>query len=304
VLVDWIEWTEQYATLHEVCARIDPYGVARDLPGGGFGYRRSKRVGPGVQIYYDGTADMGVHVRISGEGCRHLEATRVVVNWRVFLGSLDTPGVHISRIDVAFDDRRGLLDLQVVLEACEAGHVVSRWRAWARHENRRFGSSRREGVTVSFGSSKSDMCCRIYDKAAHERAPGTWTRVELQSRDARAGALAERIAQEGLPSVAGVLRGYLDFKTPARDSNRRRWPTAPWWDAFLRGVAKARLAVRPRPVRCLREVEANVERQYGPTLALIHERDGADGLVQLAARGIKRIRQRHREMLAETREGT
>ena len=297
-LIDWFQWTEGGVTAGDVCGRLDLRGEARDVPGGAFGYRRSLALGPGARVYYEGSAATGVHVRLTGDGCRHLENTGAVADWPTFIESLQARGARITRVDVALDDRRGLVQLGRVVTACEEQLVVSRWRRWTTIADHEFGGDRVKGMTVTFGSPTSDMTCRIYDKSGEDSALGHWTRVELQARNARANAVADRLRRDGLVSVAGVLRGCLDFKTPTADSNRRRWPTADWWDEFLDGVGKTRLITRARPNTDLLEALQHLERQYGPTIAAIVDSYGVEEILAIATRGRLRMKRRHFDMLS------
>ena len=70
--------------------------------------------------------------------------------------------------------------------------------------------------------------------------------------------------------VAGVLRNYLSFRDRnVKDSNRRRWPVAAWWSAFLGHVEALRLAVSKQPPMLLR-MRSWLERQVVPTLAVLY----------------------------------
>jgi DNA relaxase NicK len=138
-----------------------------------------------------------------------------------------------------------------------------------------------------------------------------WLRVELQLRRKRADAAARdfqgvKVDPRGVfGHLAGVLRGYLEFKVPSdSDSNKRRWKPAAWWVAFLGYVEKSRLRVE-KVVRTIQHVQDWVSFQVAPSLALLEEALGSDRawsfLFGEAQEGRARWGPKHRAILEETR---
>jgi len=153
-------------------------------------------------------------------------------------------GAHITRLDVAWDDRSGSFTVPEFADAVEAGEMVSRWRVWKVWR----GLRGYQGYTVYGGSAKSDSRLCVYDKAAErtvsgEDVEGEWVRVEWRTRREVAMAVAKLIAEGNLDAVAAGLRGYCDWKIPnPGDSNWRRWPVRPCWVDLL-GVVRRKLEV-------------------------------------------------------------
>jgi phage replication initiation protein len=314
VLVDWCEWTEKSRPVEEVCD--DFPGEWVNLPHGALGYRGGRQHATGLRVLYDGAPGMGVHVAASGEVCRRLEHLGVVGDWPAFLATFRpdagviTEGRRLTRLDVAVDETVGLVDVDRCEAELDAGHAVSRWRDSRLEPAPRsiaHPEQKRGRPTLYIGSrATSDAFCRIYDKADEQGSKGNdvaghWHRVEVVTRDQRARDLGAHLAKHGLQSFSGVLRGYLDFKTPGSDSNRRRWATAEWWDQFLQGAAKTRITRAPKPAPTLEERIWHMEHNYGPTLAVMAEVYGIEELVRIAQRGKKRWRPLHRVLLAEAR---
>jgi phage replication initiation protein len=226
----------------------------------------------------------------------------------------DDLGGHVTRLDVAWDDKTGVLDLDVMERAVEAGHFTSRWRGG--HTWKGWGANA-GGRTLYFGSSRSDSMLRCYDKRAERLNKGLdveeehWVRVEAQFRRKRADAVAELF--EGVnerprrvfAKLAGILRGYIEFKMPnATDSNKRRWEPAGWWLTFLGHVEKARLTLE-KVVRTIHHVMDWVSAQVAPSLALLEEALGSDRawafLFAEAQEGRSRWGPKHRAILAASR---
>jgi hypothetical protein len=118
------------------------------------------------------------------------------------------------------------------------------------------------------------MRLRIYDKASKQRVEGPWIRVELVARRKRADGLAavyKRLNEdpEGVRAeLAGILRGYLEFKEAGRHHDKDRWSPAEWWLRFLENAEKARLVLREH-VRSVEDIERWIDVQVTPSLAIL-----------------------------------
>lgn len=286
------------------------------LERGSMGYRRSAEA-DGVRVYWDGQPGMGKHVVISGSAARQLEASgRLnrydVGGWTGWLRKIRRNGWNITRQDLAIDDRNGALDMARLGEAIEDESYTSRWQSVQEQRSRR---RRGEGfgVTYYFGSRSSDFLCRVYDKAAQLEAKGEetdgrpWVRVELQARDRHAEALADLLVncELNVGPILQMLHGHLDFKEPRPgDSNRRRWPTADWWAAFLDFAGKKRLGVAPRE-RSLEAIYAWIRAQVAPSVALMVRAHGGNwwAIRQLLIDGEARLKPRHLALLPATAAG-
>jgi phage replication initiation protein len=299
--VDWCEWTEFARGVDDVCAELvgDDGWVESDR--GGLGYRRARVTAEGVWIFYDGQVGMGVHVRASGRACRALEEVGWVPEWGSRLRWMGEEGRALTRLDVAIDDTRGLVTPEKCETEAKDGRLVTRFRDWhpEPHYN---GLGELQSETVYFGSRKSDLCVRVYDKAKEQGLDDvSWTRVELQARDERAAALAVALSHPDAGArtraFCGVLLSYLDFKVAGGDSHRDRWVTAEWWSTFLDGVVKNRLQLPGAVMPTVEEALAAVLSIYGPQLAAVAETVGWGELVNRVSAQRIRWRSRHRARL-------
>jgi Replication initiation factor len=300
-LIDWVEWTEHAATVDDVCGRLCDDWTEGDR--GAMGYRRS-RMAQGITVLYDGRAGMGVHVRIPGKACRALEASGGVTDWEVFLAGLLDGSRSITRLDVALDDRSGSVTVDRCYDELKAGHLVSKLRFGCAQEFfDALGAT--ESRTLYFGSQKSDLRIRFYDKALEAKKPGPWTRVEIQTRDEHATALVRMlvVADSGSRAAAfgALLLWYLDFKQPGRDGNRSRWTTASWWSEFTQGALKRKLCLAPALLPSADQVLARLAQQYGPTMAALVEVIGFEPLFDAVEGSRSRQRGRHRRMVVQWR---
>jgi phage replication initiation protein len=303
-------WSEQAARFR------DSFGAEGDWSeksSGALGYRRSMRNG-GITIFYDhAEAGRGVCVAVSGKGCRQLEEQGYVRTWAGWVNLLSrltsTAGVHLTRLDVAYDDRAGLLDMARISEYVQTGRVVSRFKSAYTIQKTALdpAAAQARGLTVNFGSRSSRVMARFYDKAAEQDVAGHWVRCEVEAKDERAQELARLLAdcpggEEGAV-VAGVLRNYISFReTDATDSNRSRWEEAGWWLAFVGAVARVRLSVG-LPVRTWEKTRAWVEAQVAPALAVLYDgaASGKDLLAELVQDGRRRWKSHHRRLVTNER---
>lgn len=311
LLPDWLGLTFKETSLERVLilfGRDQEWQATHGAQGYRAGYVRGD-----VKVFHDGAPDMGVHVEVSGQGCRQLEAEEVVLDWQVSLVTWLAEGAKFSRLDLAIDDRAGLTNVQQVREAAEAGLVVSRWRDADPRGRVCLKTGERKGQGCYFGSPQSKAVLRVYDKAAEqtekgEAVEGPWVRWELQLRDERADMMARLLAyccnddQPAGELVLGVLSSYIEFKDRGEDTNRSRWSASAWWSAFLGSVEKVSLGTAPA-IRTLEKVRAWFKR-IAPTFAawvMAECQQGADlaELVgDLVSDGASRWRQSHRALVA------
>jgi phage replication initiation protein len=245
---------------------------------GGYGYKRC-RVWGNVRWYYDGTEVMREHLVITGQGCRELEGAGLVTDWIEFFRRICRSGAHATRLDLAWDDREGVLDMPTIARYLESGHVTCRWRTM---DIRRPGPVGEVAPiqTVYLGSSESETKVRIYDKALEQGLPygSHWIRVELETRHKTAQTFVEVLSGQfgdGLGQAFGYLNNMLQFLEPTGDTNKSRWPVAVWWAEFIGGMAEAKLSLAP-VIRTMDSVFGWLRSQVAPSLALVFAAVGGD----------------------------
>lgn len=308
ILFDWLTFTlrENY-TIKQV---IDMLGLTGytwiEAEKGRNGYK-SRLFFENVSILYDGADNMGICVDITGKGCRQFESYSSV-SWHQLFGLLldlfDEGLCKITRLDVAYDDHTGILDIDQIRDDTDDHLYVSRSRTW----EVRYGS---EGTTIYHGSRCSDMLIRIYDKAAEQCLDNEhWIRIELQMRDANAsGFLASFYRSDIGTTFSGVLSNYLRYVyDPHNDTNMSRWPLAPYWAVLLDGISSLRIWSSPGTRYTVFNLSNYIINQVGNALDTYIQIFGVQDLVdQLGARSIKRspkydrLLEEHRLLLAKGR---
>ena len=234
IVYDWLSFTSKIHSPQSLIELLGFEGVTFESLSGLNGYR-DRLYYDGVSICYNGREDMGVYVNMSGHGCRAFERDgngdydsifhEIIENWSE---EADKRNMNITRLDIAYDDFRGLLDLEAIFADVHAQNFVSRFNDWQAIDSN-------NGACVIHGSRSSNILVRIYDKKAESHADDVdhWVRCELQLRSVNALGF---ICSEGSVDTKyfGVINNYLRYVVPSEeDSNKRRWETATHWQRFL-----------------------------------------------------------------------
>ena len=273
-----------------------------ELDKGNYGYKRQIANG-NVRIYSDGKEDMGIHIQLSGQGCRQVEET-LQGDWLTLFKKIIEAEGTFSRCDIAIDDKVGLLDITKIQKKTEKKEYVSRFNNWnittsCKNDCDRYGKS------VYFGSAKSDIRLRFYDKAVEQGIDGHWVRTELQLRDERANiAIQLYISGKTIGEiVTGVLKNYIRFVDPSTDSNKRRWKTSKFWDKFIADAEILKLTEGQKE-RTLDDVYTWINKSVAPSLALLVKASNGDLTIidKMILEGSKRLKPKHYALLAGEKE--
>lgn len=293
--IDWIEGTILGRDVPEVVSECQKeFGAWVELPGKQLGYDHVALTSFGARVYWcDAIPDMGVHISFPslslglwGESIRGL------------IIRLYQMGLRSSRLDLAFDDCEGLLDLSVIESHLDDGAVSTHFRK--KTVLRSADSDGRWGKTIAFGKRGGSSFVRIYDKAAEKHLPGHWVRVELELRKKRAALAFELLFQlaEGdwASQAAEWLYGVLDFKMRSDDTNKSRWDSEGFWLDFLKVARKARLTI-PESVKTIEDLKRWVIKQVAPTLLVLYMAVGEAELMRIIGSASNRLRPKHEILL-------
>lgn len=228
--------------------------------------------------------DMGISLDISGQGCRSFEEYSGI-SWFELIKRIFEHNGKVTRLDLAYDDHTGVLDIYRIALDVKDRNYVSKAKfsmvIWSDDQEEDI-----QGLTVQIGSKSSPVLIRIYDKAAERGYDHNlhWIRVELQLRQDRAHTALKRLFQResiGIVS-AGILRNYLTFRIPSEDSNKSRWKICPYWDNVLLDMEKISVWVAPGEPYNFSKSENHMIDQYGQFLQAYAQIHG--GLSSLLAR--------------------
>lgn len=261
VIVDWLTFTTKSYSVHELLDFLGLSGVSW-LPRAGHNGYKSALFYDGMWIMSDGHSDnMGICVEFSGQGCRQYDTSGSRPLSDLAHEVAEDCKFNITRVDIAYDDidktGKGLLNVKQIDKLARSDMYISKFRgksgSWS-------GTHSDDGIvlplaySVYFGSPRSDVRFRIYDKAMERGGLDYhWVRFEIQLRDDNASAFLISGGSIGY-KFCGVINNYLRFIVPdPSDSNRRRWDSPEWWKKFLFHAEKISLYSR-------KDIEYNLNR--------------------------------------------
>ena len=288
LIFDWVSFSTR---IHEPGEIMNLLGM-RDCPWeiltSGNGYTHRHHFG-GVSIsFVDG--DMS-HVGgfylldMSGKGCRTFETYGhgdYDVLFNLVRNEEGKPkvlqDVRLTRLDVAYDDLTGVLNIDQICDKTRLGEFVSRIQ---RYESI-YGS---KGNSVNFGSKGSNVFIRIYDKARERGFTDGrhWIRCELQIRKENACGFVNKLARIELSELyTGVLKNYLSFReVNENDSNKRRWEESPWWTEFLDHARAISIVEKPGVIYNLSACEKYVLTQPVGSIKTLIQIFGPDEFIEM-----------------------
>lgn len=193
-------------------------------------------------------------LEFTGSGCRFLESLGRL-DWDHIFYFFTQYGLKVTRFDLALDVYNYCgFTLEDMFIKLKNKHVLSKFRRFRRVQSYEIESFENLGYTLYFGSPKSDVMFRFYDKFKERLVKGvaleswisSWMRFEIQTRRDNSVALFGLfiLNDSDLPKMfKGLLFNYLNFLTPNyKDSNKKRWNTCGWWKKFLGDVEKVKLS--------------------------------------------------------------
>lgn len=302
ILIDWLSFTISGIDVDDLISAFGFNEIQFAEIRGNKGYAK-KYYYDGVNINFSKTSDdmADLWVELSGQGCRVFESYgwNDWIHIMQYLLSFDT--CNITRLDVAYDDYVGLIDLESIVADTLAGHYVTKASSdsWDVHLS---GS----GTCVTIGKSKSNTSVRIYDKAAERKAQDEydhWVRCEIQLRYHNALAFVQMLCDHQIvfPSADGVfdaisvdgmdiqhlyfgvLNNYLRYIDVDcnNDTNKWRKPCAEHWAAFAHSVTDDRVALWVNPGVEYNVLRLNhvVEHQFAGAVATYATIHGIEALI-------------------------
>lgn len=289
-VIDWLSFTDMLNT--DPDTSLSELGFDREefmeSDRGAFGYKKMLlHKGSTIRVLYDGRENMGIHYDISGSSVllflRHYRETLMI---KTPFG----PGVdvdlsilhellthvrrigHITRLDLAIDDRNPYYTIPQLQAVLEEKRFVSKFRTW-RIVKDCTTSGDLVGATIYMGSRRADIMLRVYDKRLEQIAKGVegaaltpWIRWEMELKNEYANiALMDLLNGVDVGSLCfGILSNYFRIIV-LDDSNVSRCSIDEMWEKFLGEVKNIRLFVM-MPPPTLAEKKDWVLSQVAPTI--------------------------------------
>ncbi|QOY96925.1 XRE family transcriptional regulator [Leuconostoc citreum] len=242
----------------------------------------------------------GTTLYLTGKGTRLFEKALLEqnMNWRDFFEKARLYRGHLTRLDIAINDKWGLLDMNELVKAVQEKRFWSKSKSYAVHGNVD------DGWTVDFG--KSPFVIRAYDKHKEQANKGydtdVKTRVELELHQDKAEYVLEEWLNHDKKLVDitfDILYTYLWFTNEPIDAQKLKSdkvrevieqtvePMSAW--SLLTALGNRMKFVRQPKKQSVERIEKWVLQSVVPSLAVLkktghwHEIIEAINTVELSA---------------------
>lgn len=299
VLPDYFSFTirnkEPFEVIRDVLC-MDPR-LFKDVPvKSWYGYEKLLRY-ECINVAYQGKENkdfqnMGVFVSMSGHGCRVFETMSGLGDvtledgsfsqnfLALFAALLADETVNLTRLDIAGDDRSGILDKEDLIDFYRAHKIRSRATCFELWDSQKCKIP--NGFCLYIGSHKSENFAKIYDKEAemkHKKLvdTGHWIRVELTLRNKYVEPFIRGLVS-GISAgelYAEVLNGKFEFINDD-DSNKSRCSVAGFWAEFVDCLKKVRLVSRRVVQTTVTQMEKWIKDQIAPSVYVLFQTIGYD----------------------------
>lgn len=273
VLYDWLTFTTKIHDVNSVVELLGLGDVVFKSFSGRYGYA-DRLSFEGIHILYNGRDDMGVCVEMSGSGCR---------SWETY-GSGDYDGIfseiieniaeksmNITRLDVAYDDFVGVLDLSYLMMAAQNGDYASRLQdIEVIYSNK--------GCSVCHGNRReSNVFIRIYDKKKERNRDDLdyWVRCEMKLKDSCAKGFIQ-LEGDIRKNYFDVMNNYLRYVVHSKDKNKCQLAMSPEWLRFIESWETVSIFDRPGTDYNILKLDSYVRDQLSGALTTYIDVVGVD----------------------------
>lgn len=319
LIYDWVSFSTRIHKPDEIMDLIGMRDVPWEIISGHNGYTFAHFFG-GISIYFcDG--DMS-HVggfyllNMSGQGCRTFETYgngdynslfRLVQKEEGKLKALQD--VRITRLDIAYDDMVGILDLEHICNKTLRNEFTSRFKSRPDVINKPAAdgiSANCIGSSANFGSKHSNVYIRIYNKALERGFSDDvhWVRCEIQLRAEDACGFVYKLKEFSMSELyCGTLKNYLTYRERNdNDSNKRRWEESPFWIMFLNNASAISIVEKPGVIYNLSACERYVLTQPVGSIKTLITIYGAEAFIDMIENAPKPKNPKYKRLIAEAAE--
>ena len=255
--------------------------------------------------------DMGICVEMSGSACRWLESVVDGFNWFDFVKNLRDYvacgyALNINRIDYAYDDYDGLLDMDKIYNCAVSREYVSLYRSVKDNVSYKcvdfsINNSIGDGCigkSLTFGSRRSNSSCIFYDKLYEQKQKYKndkekldeldkikhWVRFEIRFKRKNAiklvNAMCELSPDDFTVYLSKVINTYIRF-IDLDDDNATRCTIKEWWKKFIGTSERSSLTSDKIVTNEFIQALNWFDRSVAPTLYAIQQNIGIDKFQQL-----------------------
>lgn len=241
-----------------------------------------------IFVLVSGEEEKGVLLELKGRGCRQFENYLLAQerSWYEFFMNALAEGGVMKRLDLAINDRTGILNIPNLTEKCRNEECISVFRSF---KNYRSGELVRKdekecmGNTLYIGSLQSEVYFCIYEKDYEQYKKNdipieeaeVKNRFEIRLKNERAYyAIRDLIFYDNPESTAfKIINRYIRFVDKEDGKPRNDWKLNEEWAWFIgENRESMKLTTKPEPYSFRRTLNW-LSRQVAPTLKMAMKLD-------------------------------
>lgn len=272
IIYDYFSVTAKFGTANDLIKLLGLDDIEFQCTKG-FNFFRQRFYYKGLSIHYDyygKDEQLTCMLEMSGEGCRMFE-TFGHGDWdRLFTHFLRDSRYKITRLDVAYDDHTGVLDVKRIATETLNENFIARARTSTVEYSTILKKKgvKLKGTTVYIGSKKSDVLIRFYNKAVERGYTDRhWVRCEIQLRRDRATQFLLTKLSLG-EKFSKVLNNYVRYVDVNENDLQRkdRWKTSQFWLDFVKTTEKISIYTKKTLEYNLPHIEKYIFNQAGNSI--------------------------------------
>ena len=246
-----------------------------------------------VFVYTSQDEEKGTLLELKGKDCRQFESYLLAQgrSWYDFLMDALIEGGVMKRLDLAINDRAGILDIPDLTAKCNREECVSLFRSFKSYASGELVKHNEQdkagmGHTLYIGSLKSEVyfCCyeKNYEQYAKLGIPieeaTIKNRFEIRLKDERAYyAVRELLTHYDAEQTAfSIINHYIRFVDREPEKRKTDWKLNDRWVWFIgKDRPPIKLTTDPEPYTLERTL-GWISRQVAPTLKMLKKIDAGN----------------------------
>lgn len=274
-----------------------------------------------IFVFTSDDEEKGVLLELKGKGCRQFEGYLVAQgrSWYDFFMDALIEGGVMKRLDLAINDRAGILDIPELTEKCNKEECISVFRSFKSYSSGELVKQTEQdkagmGHTLYIGSLKSEVYFCVYEKNYEQYAklgiPIEETpiknRFEIRLKNERAYyAVRDLLTYYDAERTAfSIINRYVRFVDMETDKRREDWKLNDRWAWFIGdGREPLKLTTQPEPYTLSRTLNW-IARQVAPTLKMLKQIDTGNKTDYLKnIERSARLTEKHRQIIRQQTAG-
>ena len=230
-----------------------------------YGYSEQCVLGDITVMFSPGDVKKGVLLELKGKGCRQFERYLAAQkrSWFDFLELAKKKGGIFKRIDLAINDRVGMIDIGELIRKCGKRECISVFRSFKGYQNGELTSIEEDNQGemangLYIGSMKSEVYFCVYAKDYEQYVKNgipmkdteTKNRFEIRLKNERAEHAIEDLItyQDAGKTAFAIINRYVRFVKAEPGKRRSEWKMTEDWKTFVSTEErKLKLTTAPEP---------------------------------------------------------